>query len=213
MKREPTAEAGAGAELPVDEIEWGTATTESGGGLLTQRRLFGSILTLFVVGMIILASGGAVAHTSLTAADVTVVSNSGKLVSLSVAPAGDIHFSGLEQEPTSVNLTVYVKKSSASTWESVDTKSIQATGLEGSVNFTFASIDLLQQSSLTKSDFEAADGQSSTTDVDVKVGTTLVGAGPNGSDVTASSQATFTVTVENVPAGGAVGGTANTDGS
>lgn len=198
--------------VPTSEIDWGPPGDDEEGD--SRRRIVVLPLVLLVAtGAVLVLTGGATAHTSFTANDVAITSNGGNVQSLTVAPTGDVHYQGLEQPPSDVYVVVDVKKSSASTWETLDNKTISASGLEGNASFDFATIDLLAQSSMTQSDFRSSDGTTSSTDVDIRVTATLVGAGPSGSDVTAASQATFTVTVENIPAGGNVGGQANTGGN
>lgn len=178
-----------------------------------RQKLGVGVLALVALLFLTLGAGPVVAHTSFTASDVSFTSNSGQLTSLTVAPEGDVHYNGLESPPSSVDIAVMVRLNSSSTWETVDSKSVSASGLEGSVNYSFAEINLLSQSSMTSSDFRAADGSTSTTTVDIQIEATLVGAGPGGGDVVATSGDTYTVTVTNEAAGGQVGGQANTGGS
>jgi hypothetical protein len=173
--------------------------------------LLGVVLAASVAALLL--SGGAMADATFTANDVSVTSNGGNLQSLTAAPSGHIHYDGLEQAPSSVEIVVDVKRSGASSWETVDSKSISATGQAGNVSFDFTTIDLLAASSLKRSDFKSSDGSTASTDVDIRVTATLVGAGPDGDDVTTDAQQTFTVAVENIPAGGSIGGAANTGGS
>lgn len=178
-----------------------------------RQKLGVGVLALVALLFLTLGAGPVVAHTSFTASDVSFTSNSGQLTSLTVAPEGDVHYNGLESPPSSVDIAVMVRLNSSSAWETVDSKSVSASGLEGSVNYSFAEINLLSQSSMASSDFRAADGSTSTTTVDIQIEATLVGAGPGGGDVVATSGDTYTVTVTNEAAGGQVGGQANTGGS
>lgn len=170
-------------------------------------------LLLAVASTLVLVPGSTLAHTSFTANDVVVTGNSGQLQSLSIAPSGDVHYDGLEVEPTAATITIEAKLASATSWETVDSTSISTTGLQGTANYSFASVDLLSATSMSRSDFAAADGSTSTTDVDVRVRVTLAGAGPDGSDVTASATDTLAVSVTNEPAGASAGGRANTGGN
>lgn len=168
-----------------------------------------ALLALLLVGM---APQGAVAHTTFTAGDVNLTTNSGRVTSLTVAPGGDVHYDGLEAVPSSVDVEVSARLSGDSTWEAVTSQSVSASGLEGTANYSFAEVSLLTTTSMTTSDFAAADGATETTDVELRVRVTLVGAGPGGGDVNASSMDTFSVTVTNQAAGAGVGGKGNPAG-
>jgi hypothetical protein len=194
------------------EIEWGPPDEKQKNN--RNYKFVGiAVALIMVMGALAFVAGNTAAHTSFSADDVAITTNGGSLTSLTVAPTGDVHYSGLEAEPSSVDVVVEIKKASDSSWDTLESKSVSATGLEGSVEYDFSSIDVLAGSSLKRQEFKASDGATSTTDVDIRVTATLVGAGPNGNDVTATSTNTFTVSVENIPAGGGVGGKAGTNGS
>lgn len=199
---------------PRAEFNWvSTGTTQSKHESNGSRKIAGIVLViLLAAGMMSFFSASAVAHTTFTAGDVATTSNNGVLTSLTVAPEGDIHYNGLEQPPSRIDLVVSIKQSGGS-WEQIETKTLTASGLEGTVPFNFDNIDVLKQSSLTAADFRAADGETATTELTIQVGATLVGAGPTGSDVTTTGTDTFTVTVTNEAAGATVGGEANTNGN
>lgn len=214
-----------------DEFKWGARTdggtpreaqsTDSGGAIqdgilppVSRPRIFAVSLTLvLLLSMIFGFSGGAVADTNFTATNVNVTSHSGKLKTLEVAPTGHVHYQGFEQVASSATVAVSVKKSSDSSWEQIDSKTISPSGLSGNVSYDFATIDVLGSSSLTKQDFEAADGDTKSTNVDLRVSVTFADAGPGGTAVTSSSMDTFTVNVTNIAAGSGVGGRANTNGN
>lgn len=198
--------------LPNSEFDWGPPTTESDG----NRRgwVVAAVFILIVTtGMMVFTIGSASAHTDFTANDVAITSNGGNVKSLTLAPTGDVHYEGLEAPPSSVDVVVEIKKSSSSSWDTLDSKSVSASGQEGNVSYDFSTIDVLAASSLKQPDLTSKDGKTATTDLDIRVTATLVGAGPNGDDVTSAATQTFTVSVENVPAGGNVGGKANTNGN
>lgn len=204
---------------PSDPFEWRSLDgTDAGSQEATGTRgiarpaigtVFVAILAILLIGVV---PQGAVAHTSFTAEEVSLTTNSGRLTSLTVAPEGDVHYNGLEAEPSSVEIEVSARQSGTSTWEPVTSKSISAAGLQGTVNYSIAEVSLLTATSMTSSGFAAADGETESTDVDVQVEVTLGGAGPGGGDVTATSMDTLTVTVTNEAAGAGVGGRANSDG-
>lgn len=211
---EPAIPFGDGTE----RFEWHRIDSASDGDEDDRRgRLLALGLPFLVALLAILLVGvvpqSTVAHTTFTAEDVTLSTNSGRVTSLTIAPEGDIHYGGLEAEPASIDVDVSVRLSGESTWEPVDSQSIAGDGLEGAVNYTFAETNLLSATSLSNSDFAAADGETESTDIDVRVDVTLVGSGPDGGDVTAVSTDTMTVSVTNEPAGAGVGGRANSDGS
>ncbi|MFC6872596.1 hypothetical protein [Halobellus marinus] len=198
--------------LPDNEFDWGPPPSKSDG----NRRgwIVATVIILTVTtGMLVFTIGGASAHTDFAANDVAITSNGGNVKSLTVTPTGDVHYEGLETAPSSVDVVVEIKRSSSSSWDTLDQKSLSASGQEGEVGYNFSTIDVLSESSLTRADFKSSDGQTSTTDLDIRVTATLVGAGSNGNDVTAAATETFTVSVENIPAGGNVGGKANTNGN
>ena len=174
----------------------------------------------YVVAIVILAGVAAllalfatptVAHASLTADDVTLTGDSGQLKELVVAPNGSVHYDGLEQAPSSVDVTIEVNDGTG--WYTVGSQSVSASGREGNVSYSFSDTDVLGPISLKNNDFKAQDGQSSSTTLELRVTATLVGAGANGNDVTATATDGFTVTVTNEPAGGAVHGKGNTNGN
>jgi hypothetical protein len=215
---EPTTDPG-GSGFRWHTIEAHRSTGEHGGASRDDGEDDRRVGYFALAALILAATSGLVllsapiqAHTSFTANDVAVTGNSGQLKSLSIAPEGDVHYSGLEAEPSAVEVTVSAKLGSASTWETVGTTTVSATGLEGAVNYSFARADLLKSTSLKKPDFRASDGATESTDVDVRVHATIVGGGPNGSNVTTAATDTMSVSVTNLPAGGRVGGTANSNG-
>lgn len=169
------------------------------------------VAAILAMALATLWPASAVAHTSFSASDVSVESNNGVITELTVAPAGDVHYTGLEQAPERLDLVVSVKHSDGS-WEQIGAKNLSASGLEGTVDYDFDTIDVLEQSSLTVADLRSPDGETSSTDVTIRVEATLVGSGPGGTDVTSAAADTFTVTVTNVPAGANVGGRAHTNG-
>lgn len=192
------------------EFEWQSVPNSNNDPKRSRSALVAFVVITVVFGSMgmMFLSAPVSANTSFTANDVSATTANGKLTKLTVAPSGNVSYSGLEQEPSGVTVTVEVKNTSGG-WEQVSTTSSSASGLNGEVSYDFSEIGLLQQTSMTKSDFEAADGSSASTDVQVRVTAVVEGAGPNGDDVTTTSESTFTVTVENKKAGAGVGGKAN----
>lgn len=216
-------------EIEPGELEWGAHQERDGDEqavsthLGPQRRITVStvsrsrvlvvpLVVLVAFGMLFAFSGGATADTMFTASNVDVTSHGGSLQALSIAPSGHVHYAGLESAPSAVTVDVQVKKSSASSWETVGSKSVSATGLVGNLSFDFQQIDLIQQSSLTRQDFKSSDGTTTATEVDVRLAVTFVGSGPGGSDVTSTAADSFIVNVTNIPAGAGIDGSAGTKG-
>lgn len=199
--------------MPTDssELQWvepdGTcdaANTESRrrqvAALVVAALLAASITPLF--------SGGVLAAT-FTASDVSVTSDNGALTAVTVAPNGSVTYDGLENEPNEIQLAVQVNVDG--TWETATTKTLSATGLQGSVSYDVSEVDLLSATSLSAGDFMAgADGGDAQTTVDVRVQATFVGVEDGGGDMATTAGDSFTVTVNNQPANGGVGGQANT---
>lgn len=205
-------EARAG-ENSASELEWVGLDSDR------ESRRWMAGTTAVVVGAMLLISTlafapGASAHATFTANDVYVTSNGGNLQSLTVAPDGDVHYDGLESVPSGADVEVQMKLANDSTWETVGSKNVSATGQQGDITFNFSTIDVLANSSLTKADFKAAgDGTNQTTTVDIRVVATLYDSGENGNDVTATSATSFDVEVQNEKISTSAGGKANTNGN
>ena len=129
-----------------------------------------------------------------------------------MSPEGDVHYDGLESPPSRIEIEVQIRGSGGS-WETIGSKTVSATGLEGQADYSFAEIDVLDHSSLSPGDFQAKDGESTATDVDVRTSVVLVGSGPGGSNVTTSATDVLTITITNQAAGARTGGTANASAS
>ncbi|RLM94817.1 hypothetical protein D3D02_02210 [Halobellus sp. Atlit-38R] len=194
------------------EFEWRSVPDSNSGSERGHLTLVAFVAVTVVFGSLGMAfmSAPASASTSFTANDVSATTANGKLNELTVAPNGTVSYSGLEQEPSGVTVTVEVKGGSASDWKEISSKSHSATGLSGEVSYDFSETRLLQDTSMKPSDFRATDGSSGSTDVQIRVTAVVEDAGPNGDDVTTTSTNTFAVTVENKKAGAGVGGKANT---
>lgn len=219
-----TEQPTSSADDSTDPFEWrrlDSEHSETSGDSSRRRRVRGiarpatgalvvAVLAMLLIGVVPQAT---MAHTTFTAGDVSLSTNSGQLTSLTVAPAGDVHYNGLETVPSSIDIAVSARLNSSQSWETVATQSVAGSGLEGSINYSIAEVDLLKQTSMSKNDFTAQDGSTETNDVDLRVQVTLVGAGPGGADVTASSTDTMTISITNEPAGAGVGGQANSNGS
>ncbi|MDQ2053665.1 hypothetical protein [Halobellus sp. H-GB7] len=196
-------------------FEWRSVPDSNSGSERSHLALVAFVAVTVVFGSVgmLFMSAPASASTSFTANDVSATTANGKLNELTVAPNGTVSYSGLEQEPSGVTVTVEVKGGSASDWKEISSKSHSATGLSGEVSYDFSETRLLQDTSMKPSDFRATDGNSGSTDVQIRVTAVVEDAGPNGDDVTTTSTNSFAVTVENTKAGAGVGGKANAGAS
>lgn len=192
------------------DFEWVTVRTSTGRNYARYLGVAMVVVTV-LAGVPLLSTSGA-ASTSLTTSNVGVTSNSGMLQSLTVAPNGTISYDGLESPPSSVVVTVSVREQSGS-WQQLDRETTSASGLEGSTDYSFPTVDVLGSTSLQRQDFRAPDGDSKTTTLELRVSVALVGAGPGGSNVTTSATDSFDVTVTNEGARAGVNGRGNTNGS
>lgn len=216
-------------DIELGELEWGALPRADGGEQAVSnhweprhrirlstvsrtRALAVPLVVLVTFGVLFGLTGGATADTTFSASNVDVTSHGGTIQSLSIAPSGHVHYSGLESVPSAVTIDVQVKKATASSWDTVGTKSLSATGLAGNLSFDFQRLDIMSQSDLTKQDFKSGDGTTSNTEVDVRLAVTFVGAGSGGSDVTSTAQDSFLVNVTNIPAGAGINGNAGTQG-
>ena len=174
------------------------------------------VLTMLIVIAAPTGIVGAEVNSEFTAENVgPLITNNGHIDELTVAPEGEINYYGLESEPESITVEVAIRSDATDGWETVHTTVIggdEELGLEGTVEYSLPQIDLFAESSLTSNDFRPPNGETSETDIDIRVKAIFAGAG-GGTDVVASGEDTYTVTVENVHSGGGVSGTANTGGS
>lgn len=200
-----------GRRLSAEDIDWGPREDPSND--TSRRRVFGVLVSVALLTAFFAMSGGATAQTTFDAKNVQVTSDNGQLQSLTVAPNGTVEYSGLEKNISSITVSVSIKKSSSGSWQQLDSQSVSATGYSGTAKYSFGTIDVMQNSGLSKSDFHSKDGNTATTDLVVRISVTMQGAGAGGADVTSNETDTFTVSVENLPANGNVGGTANTNGN
>jgi len=181
------------------EFEWQSVPNSNSGSKRSHLALVAFVAVTVVFGSVgmLFMSAPASASTSFTANDVSATTANGMLTELTVAPNGTVSYSGLEQEPSGVTVTVEVKGGSASDWKEISSKNHSATGFSGNVSYDFSETRLLQETSMTPSDFKSTDGNSGSTDVQVRVTAVVEDAGQNGDDVTTTSTDSFAVTVEN----------------
>lgn len=167
-----------------------------------------------LLGAFILAGCGAVIFTSpsvgasFTAADVQTTTHDGQIDAVTIAPEGRISWTGLEQEPSKVAVSVEVKTEDG--WKTVDTRTYRdVKGLDGSHQYDFSTrsgpIDLTTHA-FSATEFAASDGETVDTTVDVRITVTVHGQEERSTSVSDS----FQVTVENKRADADASGSANT---
>lgn len=153
------------------------------------------------------ASAGA----TLTASDVTVRTDDGALSALTVAPAGTVSWSGLEEPAGSVRLSLHAKRGSAAS-HLLTTQRLSAAGIHGETDYAFDTRDLLDSEVLSTDDFDPADGERVTREVALEIAVEVVASDGETTLTTGDAAATFDATVVNRPEASGVEGQANTDG-
>lgn len=153
-------------------------------------------------------TGRADAGATFGASDVTVRTHDGALDAVTVAPAGTVSWSGLEEPAGSVALSLYAKLDSALRFRELDGQRLDATGLHGEADYQFGTRDLLDGPGFSAADFEPDDGETRTRTVRLRLSVAVYAT--DGTELTAGyTDATFDVTVENRPESETVTGRAN----
>lgn len=206
----------------IQEFDWiDVGTTHSNGRRFNNFGRVASVGAIVLIASVLVTSvfltGGVTAATSFTAEDVGPIETQNGLVdSLTVEPEGEVWYEGLEEEPDHIHLAVQVRSDDTDGWETVGEQTVGETeelGHEGEVTFSFETLELFDESSLTPQDFRAGPGQEETTGVEVQLVATFPDADADGDDLVVTEQDEYAVTVVNVAAGGGIGGDANTGGS
>lgn len=169
------------------------------------------VSVVFILVLVVIATPiSTVEAVSFTASDVNVTSPNGKLQSLTVAPSGTVTYRGFDQRPSATIVTIQVLVDG--TWESIGNQSVPVANLQGSVDFSFPQLDVIDRTSdgLTADEFAAqSPHQPTTTSVHVRVSVVFKGVKPNGDDLSITRRATFAVNVaqsSGPPGGGGPGG-------
>jgi len=180
-----------------------------------RRRLLGVLAGAAAGG----AGASAYAHTSradagatFAASDVTVRTHDGALGAVTVAPAGTVSWSGLEEPAGSVALALYAKLDSDPRFYELDGQRLDAAGLHGETGYQFETRNLLGGPGLVAADFEPGDGEILTRVVRLRLEVTVYASDDETVLTSGDADATFDVTVENRPEDGSVDGEANTGG-
>jgi hypothetical protein len=180
-----------------------------------RRRLLGVLAGAAAGG----AGASAYARTSradagaaFAASDVTVRTHDGALGAVTVAPAGTVSWSGLEEPAGSAALALYAKLSSDRRFHELDGQRLDAAGLHGETGYRFETRNLLGGPGLAAADFEPGDGETLTRVVRLRLEVTVYASDDETVLTSGDADATFDVTVENRPEDGSVNGEANTGG-
>ena len=180
-----------------------------------RRRLLGVLAGAAAGG----AGASAYAHTSradagatFAASDVTVRTHDGALGAVTVAPAGTVSWSGLEEPAGSVALALYAKLGSDPRFHELEGQRLDAAGLHGETGYRFETRNLLGGPGLAAADFEPGDGETLTRVVRLRLEVTMYASDDETVLTSGDADATFDVTVENRPEDGSVDGEANTGG-
>jgi hypothetical protein len=152
------------------------------------------------------------AGATFAASDVTVRTHDGALGAVTVAPAGTVSWSGLEEPAGSAALALYAKLSSDRRFHELDGQRLDAAGLHGETGYQFETRNLLGGPGLAAADFEPGDGETLTRVVRLRLEVTVYASDDETVLTSGDADATFDVTVENRPEDGSVDGEANTGG-
>lgn len=177
-----------------------------------RRRLLGLLAGVAAGGVGASAfarTGRADAGATFAASDVTVRTHDGALDAVTVAPAGTVSWSGLEEPAGSVGLVLYAKLDSALRYRELDGQRLDAAGLHGETDYRFETRNLLAGSGFSAADFEPDDGENRTRTVRLRFDITVYATDDETELTTGYADATFDVTVENRPEAGTVEGAAN----
>jgi hypothetical protein len=184
---------------------------ESDPNLAARSIVRTTLVVLVIFGFLIGAfQTQPVAAASFSARDVSVDSRSGRLDSLTVAPTGTVTYEGLDQPP--VATTVAVQLRIGGSWETIGSQSIVVDDLQGSIDYSFAPIDVLDQTSksLIAKDFSAkAPQKPAITTLNIRIQVTFAGVFRTGGDLVTTTGDTFDVVVSKTggpPGGGPPGG-------
>jgi len=171
-------------------------------------------------GIIQISSSPALAATGLTAQDVSVSSSDGELDTLTISPDITVSWSNRSSAVETVEVTWYVStpfKSETSVGSTPNTYDVSDPSKDGSINQTMGPINFLSNNGgpLTGSNFDASDGNTTTTDVTISMDAKIKDSGDNtlATKTDILGPKTFTVQVSNTTSTTSASGTANTDGS
>lgn len=180
----------------------------------TDRRRFLGLLAGVAAGgagaSAFARTGRADARATFVASDVTVRTHDGALDAVTVAPAGTVSWSGLEESAGSVALALHAKLDSALQYHELASRRLDAAGLHGGTDYQFETHNLLHESGFSARDFGPGDGETLTRQVRLRLAVTVYATDDETVLTTGYADATFDVTVENRPEKGTVDGRANT---
>lgn len=145
---------------------------------------------------------------SFTAGDVETTTHDGEIDAVTIAPAGEVSWTGLEAQPKTATVTVQVQ--TADGWTVLASQTYgDVDGLDGSLSYDFSErgqrIDLTKRP-FSDDRFTASDGESSATTIDIRIVATVAAQEDRRTTVSDS----FTVRVANKPADTDASGRAGT---
>lgn len=181
-----------------------------------------AVLLLLFVALVSAAAAFALSQPSVgasfQASDVETTTHDGEIDAVSIAPKGMISWTGLEEDPDGATVIVSIKTPDGE-WKTVASKEYdRIDGLDGSLEYSFDSpghapdhaasngaIDLTERG-FSDHDFEASDGATEDTTIDVRIIATIDAQDQRSTTISDS----FTVSVENKQADAHTTGSAGT---
>lgn len=164
----------------------------------TKTIVVGAVLIMVVAGLSWTAMP-AVALTGFTANDISITTDDGELSELTVAPSGQVTWSGLEAEADTVSIRTTVFNDTTNIW--THDPIIDVTGTSGTLTFENAPVNVFNETetrhgSFSPADYTAADGSTASYSFDVWVQVYILDADNN---VLANTKevVTFDVTITN----------------
>ncbi|MFC4551692.1 MULTISPECIES: hypothetical protein [Halorussus] len=176
-----------------------------------RRRLLGALAGVAAGGAglaSLLPAAHASADADFAAEDVTVASDDGNVRGVTVAPAGTVAWRGLDEPAGRVALSLYAKLDADYRYRKLATDSLSARGLHGETAYDFGALDLLDREGFAAADFSAADGETRTRRLRLRLAFEVYAAAGETALARGYADAVFDVTVENLAGSGDVDGDA-----
>lgn len=207
--------------LPESRVPFVMKGKKGGSGSTTRRTLLQTAVGAGTaagvgVGGVLLSTREkpALAASGMTADDVSIENDDGSVSELTINPEPTVEWSGLDESADRIFIE-YLAGLSGEDRDVVGSRTDDSiNGTSGSITFERLSdpYDILEQTSLSSSDFEAEDGTAKETDVDLDIYITL--SNDSGGEIIGTNETvTFTVIVNNLESSVTVSGSFNTDGS
>ena len=176
-----------------------------------RRRLLGALAGVAAGGAglaSLLPAASASADADFAAEDVTVATDDGNVRGVTVAPAGTVSWRGLDEPAGRVALSLYAKLDADYRYRKLATDSLSARGLHGETAYDFGALDLLDRDGFAAADFSAADGETRTRRVRLRLAFEVYAGDGETALTKGYADTVFDVTVENRAGGGDVDGDA-----